>query len=184
MKYNELFWDVLLAKAVDLTRYCLKWEALASVGIDIRKTVQLLSSPESVSSWQEHPSILFYLNCRTFLCASYSRFRWMSSSDKLRQEKSRCLWKNTWGTTCGGSWWAQRSCFGLCNPSWEHQHGKKLFLLIGMITGMRWWNCGIGYWLIGYEGKRNNCFSKIQLVGPKILRLNIFRELKLEINPF
>ena len=25
----------------------------------------------------------------------------------------------------------------------------------------------MGYWLIGYEGERNNCFSKIQLVGQK-----------------
>ena len=25
----------------------------------------------------------------------------------------------------------------------------------------------MGYWLRGYEGKRNNCFSKIQLVGQK-----------------
>ena len=24
-----------------------------------------------------------------------------------------------------------------------------------------------GYWLRGHEGKRNNCFSKIQLVGQK-----------------
>ena len=23
----------------------------------------------------------------------------------------------------------------------------------------------VGYWLRGYEGKRNDCFSKIQLVG-------------------
>ena len=23
----------------------------------------------------------------------------------------------------------------------------------------------MGYWLRGYEGERNNCFSKIQLVG-------------------
>ena len=42
----------------------------------------------------------------------------------------------------------------------------------------------IGYWLRGYEGERNNCFSKIQLVGKKISRLNIFREWKLDINPF
>ena len=27
----------------------------------------------------------------------------------------------------------------------------------------------MGYWLIGYEGERNNCFSKIQLVGQKNL---------------
>ena len=42
----------------------------------------------------------------------------------------------------------------------------------------------MGYWLRGYEGERNNCFSKIQLVGQKILRLNIFCEWKLDINPF
>ena len=33
----------------------------------------------------------------------------------------------------------------------------------------------MGYWLRGYEGERNNCFSKI---------LNIFRKLKPDINPF
>ena len=37
--------------------------------------------------------------------------------------------------------------------------------------------------LRGHEGERNNCFNKIQLVGPKISRLNIFRKLKLDINP-
>ena len=42
----------------------------------------------------------------------------------------------------------------------------------------------VGYWLRGYEGERNNCFSKIQLVGQKKTRLNIFRKLKLDINPF
>ena len=26
----------------------------------------------------------------------------------------------------------------------------------------------IGYWFRGHEGKRNNCFSEIQLVGQKI----------------
>ena len=25
----------------------------------------------------------------------------------------------------------------------------------------------MGYWLIGHEGERNNCFSKIQLDGKK-----------------
>ena len=25
----------------------------------------------------------------------------------------------------------------------------------------------MGHWLRGYEGERNNCFSKIQLVGQK-----------------
>ena len=38
----------------------------------------------------------------------------------------------------------------------------------------------MGYWLRGYEGKKNSCFSKIQIVGQK----NIFRKLKLDINPF
>ena len=28
----------------------------------------------------------------------------------------------------------------------------------------------IGYWLKAHEGERNNCFSKIQLVGPKKYR--------------
>ena len=31
------------------------------------------------------------------------------------------------------------------------------------------------YWLRPHEGERNNCFSKIQLVGQKISRQNIFR---------
>ena len=42
----------------------------------------------------------------------------------------------------------------------------------------------MGYWLRGHEGERNNCFSKIQLVGQKISGLNIFLKLKLDINPF
>ena len=41
----------------------------------------------------------------------------------------------------------------------------------------------MGYRLRGYEGERNNCFSKIQLVGQKLSRLTIFRKLKLDINP-
>ena len=39
----------------------------------------------------------------------------------------------------------------------------------------------MGYWLRGHEGERNNCFSKIQLVGQKISKQNI---LKLDFNPF
>ena len=42
----------------------------------------------------------------------------------------------------------------------------------------------MGYWLRGHEGERNNCFSKILLVGQKISRLNIFRKLKLGFNLF
>ena len=32
----------------------------------------------------------------------------------------------------------------------------------------------IGYRLRGHKGERNNCFSKIQLVGQKIARQNNF----------
>ena len=33
---------------------------------------------------------------------------------------------------------------------------------------------GSEYWLRGHEGERNNCFSKIQLVGQKYPRQNNF----------
>ena len=36
----------------------------------------------------------------------------------------------------------------------------------------------MGYWLRGHEGERNNCFSKIQLVGQK----NIETKQKLQQN--
>ena len=43
----------------------------------------------------------------------------------------------------------------------------------------------MGYWLRGHEGERNNCFSKIELVGKKNIETkNIFRKLKLDFNPF
>ena len=42
----------------------------------------------------------------------------------------------------------------------------------------------MGYRLIAHSGSRNNCFSKIHLVGQKLSRLTIFRKLKLDINPF
>ena len=32
----------------------------------------------------------------------------------------------------------------------------------------------MGYWLRGLEGERNDCFSKIQLVGNQISRQNSF----------
>ena len=42
----------------------------------------------------------------------------------------------------------------------------------------------MGYWLIGYEGERNNCFSKIQLVGQKNIETKYLSQvLKLDINP-
>ena len=42
----------------------------------------------------------------------------------------------------------------------------------------------MGYWLSGHEGERNNCFSKIQLVGQKYRDKTTFRWLKLDVNPF
>ena len=37
----------------------------------------------------------------------------------------------------------------------------------------------MGYWLRGHEGERNNCFSKIQLVGQKNIKTNIFSQVLL-----
>ena len=43
----------------------------------------------------------------------------------------------------------------------------------------------MGYWLRGYEGERNNCFSKFQLVGQKNIEIvEKNSEWKLDINPF
>ena len=59
MKYKELFWDVLLAKAVDLTRCCLKREAQTSVVIAVRKTVHVMFT--RVSECMTRTSIHFIL---------------------------------------------------------------------------------------------------------------------------
>ena len=40
----------------------------------------------------------------------------------------------------------------------------------------------MGYLLRGYEGERNNCFSKIQLVGHKYREQKKFSQLKLDFN--
>ena len=42
----------------------------------------------------------------------------------------------------------------------------------------------MGYWLRGHEGERNNCFSKIQLVGQKYRDKTTFSWLKLDVNRF
>ena len=42
----------------------------------------------------------------------------------------------------------------------------------------------MGYWLRGYGGERNNCFSKIQLVGQKNSETKHLSQVKLDINPF
>ena len=36
----------------------------------------------------------------------------------------------------------------------------------------------MGYWLRGHEGERNNCFSKIQLVGQKYRDKTTFKQAK------
>ena len=36
----------------------------------------------------------------------------------------------------------------------------------------------MGYWLRGYEGERNNCFSKIQLVGQKNIETKRLSQVK------
>ena len=36
----------------------------------------------------------------------------------------------------------------------------------------------MGYWLIGYERERNNCFSKIQLVGQKNIETKHLSQVK------
>ena len=41
----------------------------------------------------------------------------------------------------------------------------------------------MGYRIRGHEDERNNCFSKLQLVGQKKPRQNNFSKLKLDFNP-
>ena len=36
----------------------------------------------------------------------------------------------------------------------------------------------VGYWLRGHEGERNNCFSKIQLVGQKNIETKHLSQVK------
>ena len=36
----------------------------------------------------------------------------------------------------------------------------------------------MGYWLRGYEGERNNCFSKIQLAGQKNIETKHLSQVK------
>ena len=43
---------------------------------------------------------------------------------------------------------------------------------------------GMDYWLRNHEGERNNCFSKIQLVGQNIDNKKKISYLKLDFNPF
>ena len=43
---------------------------------------------------------------------------------------------------------------------------------------------GRDYWLRGHECERNNCFSKIQLVGQQYREKNNFSSLKLDFHPF
>ena len=42
----------------------------------------------------------------------------------------------------------------------------------------------MGYWLRAYEGERNNCFSKIQLVGQKNIETKHLSQVKARHQPF
>ena len=42
----------------------------------------------------------------------------------------------------------------------------------------------MGYWLRGYEGERNNCFSKIQLVGHKNIETKHLSQVKARYESF
>ena len=42
----------------------------------------------------------------------------------------------------------------------------------------------MGYWLRGHEGERNNCFSKIELVGPKNIETKHFSQIKARLQSF
>ena len=42
----------------------------------------------------------------------------------------------------------------------------------------------MGYWLRGHEGKRNNCFSKIQPVGQKDIETKHISQVKARLQSF
>ena len=42
----------------------------------------------------------------------------------------------------------------------------------------------MGYWLKGHEGKRNNCFSKMQLVGQKNIETKHLSQVKVRLQSF
>ena len=42
----------------------------------------------------------------------------------------------------------------------------------------------MGYWLRGYESERNNCFSKIQLVGQKNIETKQLSQVKARYESF
>ena len=42
----------------------------------------------------------------------------------------------------------------------------------------------MGYWFRGYEGERNNCFSKIQLVGQKNMETKHLSQVKARLYSF
>ena len=42
----------------------------------------------------------------------------------------------------------------------------------------------MAYWLKGYEGERNNCFSKIQLVGQKNIETRHLSQVKARYESF
>ena len=42
----------------------------------------------------------------------------------------------------------------------------------------------MGYWLQGHEGERNNCFSKMQLVGQKNIETKHISQVKARLQSF
>ena len=42
----------------------------------------------------------------------------------------------------------------------------------------------MGYWFRGHEGERNNCFSKIELVGQKNIETKHFLQVKARLQYF
>ena len=42
----------------------------------------------------------------------------------------------------------------------------------------------MGYWLKGHEGKRNNCFSKMQLVGQNNIETKHLSQVKARLQSF
>ena len=63
--------------------------------------------------------------------------------------------------------------------SWHH------FLALKFNLECKTLKNGMDYWLRGHEGEKNNCFSKIQLVGQKYPEWKKkLARLKLDFNPF
>ena len=62
----------------------------------------------------------------------------------------------------------QRDFLSIVDDTPIYRENKSIFNNYSSTPNRLWVNSGLmGYWLRGHEGERNNCFSKIQLVGQK-----------------